>query len=182
MPRSTWLAPALAGLWLAAQAAPALAGPLLGGNECAPCKVPCPPPYIHYYEGVPKLKFKRACPRPVCDPCNLDHYGYYATCWGPWPYDRDFRHCTHPTASDMLPPPKIPHYTPRHQIEPERDPRRDPRREPEAPKNPTPVKPMLPELGVPKIEQSQYAPRPVPIEIVPAPKPQPAVIKISFSR
>jgi len=45
-----------------------------------PSKCPCPPPYLWFSEGPPWIKFKKACPRPVCDPCNLEHYGYYQTC------------------------------------------------------------------------------------------------------
>ena len=113
MPRSLIHAPLLAGLCLAAHAGLALADP--GGASCAACndKIACPPKFIHYYEDGPKLKFKRGCPRPVCDPCNLEHFGYYRPCWSPWPYPPDWSHCNHPTPSQMLPPPRIPPYTPR---------------------------------------------------------------------
>jgi hypothetical protein len=33
------------------------------------------------------------CARKVCDPCNLEHAGYYHTCWQPWPWPADYRHC-----------------------------------------------------------------------------------------
>jgi hypothetical protein len=76
-------------------------------------KVKCPPPYYHVYEGPPCLKFKKGCPRPVCDPCELPHFGYYQSCWTPWPYPPDWRHCPYPTPSDMLPPPPYPPFTPK---------------------------------------------------------------------
>jgi hypothetical protein len=55
----------------------------------------------------------------VCDPCALPHFGYYQTCWSPWPYPRDFRHCPYPQASDALPPPAYPPYTPKQYGDPE---------------------------------------------------------------
>jgi len=90
------------------------------GPGCASCgscahqpKVPCPPPFCHYAEGPPNLKFKKACPRPVCDPCNLEHFGYYQTCWAPWPYQANYDHCPVPHSGTVLPPPLVPPYTPR---------------------------------------------------------------------
>jgi hypothetical protein len=77
------------------------------------CLTKCPPPFIHHYEGPPKLKYKKACPRPVCDPCNLEHYGYYQTCWAPWPFPPDWSHCPVPPPGAVLPPPAIPPYTPK---------------------------------------------------------------------
>jgi hypothetical protein len=67
-------------------------------TTCAPAPVthPCPPKFWHWAEGPPKLKFKKACPKPVCDPCTLPHAGYYQTCWHPWPWDPDWSHCVLP--------------------------------------------------------------------------------------
>ena len=62
-----------------------------GGLCCS-----CPPPMKWCSEGAPRIKFKCACPRPVCDPCSLQHYGYYATCWQPWPFQQDWSHCKTP--------------------------------------------------------------------------------------
>jgi hypothetical protein len=67
-----------------------------GGDDCVTCKQKCPPPYIHWAEGPPRLWFKCACPRPVCDPGNLEHYGYYATCWRPWSFTSELNHCPAP--------------------------------------------------------------------------------------
>jgi hypothetical protein len=45
----------------------------------------CPPPYYHCQEAPPCIKFKHACPRPVCPPCDSPFFGYYPTCWRVWP-------------------------------------------------------------------------------------------------
>ena len=44
----------------------------------------CPPALVHCTPKPPKLKFKSVCPKPVCDPCELEGYGFYPTCWRPW--------------------------------------------------------------------------------------------------
>jgi hypothetical protein len=51
-------------------------------NGCCPCEK-CPPPLVHCAPKPPKIKFKYACPLPVCKPCDLQGYGYYPTCWRP---------------------------------------------------------------------------------------------------
>jgi hypothetical protein len=61
----------------------------------------CPPAYVHYQEGPPKLHFRRICPKPVCNPCCLPHYGYFATCWHPWPFPSDYSHCRYPNGADL---------------------------------------------------------------------------------
>jgi hypothetical protein len=66
------------------------------GEGWLSCRQKCPPPFVHCQEGPPRLRFKCACPKPVCDPCNLDHYGYYQTCWRPWSFPPDARHCPDP--------------------------------------------------------------------------------------
>ena len=63
----------------------------------------CPPYYKHHYEGRPKIKFKHGCPRPICDPCNLPHYGYFQTCWHPWPFPPDWSHCVVPPPGALVP-------------------------------------------------------------------------------
>ena len=72
----------------------------------------CPPPFIHYSEGPPHLKFKKACPKPVCDPCTLPHYGYFATCWRPWLLPPDWSHCPVPPPGALVPQPPPPPYPP----------------------------------------------------------------------
>ncbi len=64
----------------------------------------CPPPYVHCQEGRPKIRIKCACPKPVCDPCNLEHFGYYPTCWHPWSYLPDWSRCpVAPPAMALVP-------------------------------------------------------------------------------
>src|SRR5436309_7775940 len=84
--------------------------PAAVAQECDACgKGHCPPFYKYHYEGPPKIKFKCGCPRPVCDHCNLPHYGYYQTCWHPWPFPPDWSHCPVPPpgvlAPQDIPPP-----------------------------------------------------------------------------
>jgi hypothetical protein len=122
-------------------------------------KTHCPPYFFHYFEGAPKLKFKRGCPRPICDPCNLPHFGYYQTCWAPWPYPEDWNHCPTPTPSQMLPPPEKPLFAPRVAVPMERQPDREVPRQPAEPRQseeprqpvkpldePPATKPMLPNI------------------------------------
>ncbi len=118
-----------AGFLIALLGAPSLYAQDNGGGGCvscgtapsaAPCHEKCPPWVVHYYEGSPRLKFKKACPRPVCDPCYLPHYGYYQTCWAPWPFPPDWSHCPVPPPGAVLPPPALPPFTPRTRL-PERN-------------------------------------------------------------
>jgi len=75
----------------------------LAGEFCLDCGR-CPPPYVHHQEGPPRLKFKCDCPRPVCGPCDLKHYGYYPTCWAPFPGTPDHSCCPVPTITDVTLP------------------------------------------------------------------------------
>jgi hypothetical protein len=80
-------------------------------DACAPCprghgcfhKERCPPPFVHRVEGPPHLRYKHACPRPVCDPCSLYHWGYYQPCWRPWPFPPDYNHCPVPPVAAYVP-------------------------------------------------------------------------------
>jgi hypothetical protein len=58
----------------------------------------CSSPTITYTRTT-HFNYKCICPKPVCDPCNLEHYGYYPTCWHPWPFPQDYRHCQSPNAA-----------------------------------------------------------------------------------
>jgi hypothetical protein len=55
-------------------------------------------------ERPPIICIKCGCPRPVCNPCGLPNFGYYQTCWVPWPLPPDWGHCpvTPPAASVQL--------------------------------------------------------------------------------
>jgi hypothetical protein len=75
-----------------------------GGGDC--CEK-CPPPYIHCIEGPPRLKFKCGCPRPVCGPCDLQHFGYFPTCWQAWPWPPDYSHCPVPPTGPFVQVPAV---------------------------------------------------------------------------
>jgi hypothetical protein len=70
-----------------------------GGTCCSQdgccTKGPCPRPLVHCTPKPPKIKFKCVCGKPVCNPCDLEGYGYNPTCWRPW---------TPPLSCPNLPP------------------------------------------------------------------------------
>ena len=68
------------------------------GTPCAaPCQTHhCPPAYRHCFEGPPHIHWTRGCPRPICNPCDLQHFGYFETCWSPWPFPPNWGHCPTP--------------------------------------------------------------------------------------
>jgi hypothetical protein len=74
--------------------APSAAGEYVGAF-CCPKTTFCRP-------EAPCIKWKCVCPKPVCNPCNLPHYGYYHTCWRPWFYPPDYGHCPYPPPSVAL--------------------------------------------------------------------------------
>jgi hypothetical protein len=88
-----------AGLALALFAGQASADP---GGDCCCQRWHCPPPYYHCQEGPPCIKFQCGCPKPVCGPCDLQHWGYFETCWRPWPFPPDWTHCPVPPPSAQL--------------------------------------------------------------------------------
>ncbi len=53
---------------------------------------------------APCIKFKCVCPKPVCDPCSLENFGYYPTCWHTWPFPPNYAHCDVPTTTMLVPP------------------------------------------------------------------------------
>jgi len=77
------------------------------GSVCEACqKFHCPPKFIHCTPKPPKIKFKCACPKPVCDPCDLDptgNYGYTPTCWRPWTAEPNYAHCPVPSPTQIMP-------------------------------------------------------------------------------
>lgn len=74
------------------------------GQNCD-CTQGCCPPWIKYkFEGAPRLKFKHGCPKPICDPCQLPHFGYYGTCWQPWPFPPEWSHCPVPPPAALVEP------------------------------------------------------------------------------
>ena len=63
------------------------------GAACHPHHERCPPPFVHWQEGPPRIRYKHACPRPVCNPCDLPHFGYFQPRWRPWPFPPGWSHC-----------------------------------------------------------------------------------------
>jgi hypothetical protein len=77
----------------------------LASAQNCDCQKDCCPPYFKYrYEGPPKIKFKHGCPKPICDPCYLPHYGYYQACWAPWPFPPEWTHCPVPPPAALVVP------------------------------------------------------------------------------
>ena len=94
-------------LWLSgAASAPAqeVFGGYGPGTGCSSCGVAscnsghcqhthCPPHLSHCMEGAPKICVKIGCPKPICNPCTQPNWGYYETCWSPWPFPPNYNHC-----------------------------------------------------------------------------------------
>jgi hypothetical protein len=78
----------------------ALAGPF--DSHCCPSHH-CPPRYQHCQEPGPHPHFHKGCPRPVCGPCDLVNWGYYETCWRPWPFPTNWAHCPVPPYAAFVP-------------------------------------------------------------------------------
>ena len=56
----------------------------------------CCPKYVFTIEKPPRIKYKCICPKPICEPCNLEGYGYFPTCWRPWAYPPNYGYCPAP--------------------------------------------------------------------------------------
>ncbi len=79
------------------------------GTKC--CEICCPK-FHHCYEGPVRMCFHHACAKPVCNPCDVPHFGHWQKCWTPWPYGPDWSHCVAqpPAAQVVLNP--LTHYLP----------------------------------------------------------------------
>lgn len=80
-------------------------GPTFGAPcaSCAPCQTHhCPPAFKHCYEGAPHIHWKRGCPHPICNPCDLPHFGYFETCYSPWPFPPNWGHCPTPVPAAFV--------------------------------------------------------------------------------
>src|SRR5207244_1215571 len=71
------------------------------GGHCLP--IHCPPALHHCQEGPPCIKFHCGCPRPVCCPCDQPNWGYFQTCWRPWPWPPNYSHCAVPGPQAFIP-------------------------------------------------------------------------------
>jgi hypothetical protein len=78
----------------------------------------CPPHYCHVYERPPCVIFKCGCPKPVCNPCDLPHAGYFPPCWRSWPYPPDWTHCPYPPSGALIAPPSLAELSPRGAVPP----------------------------------------------------------------
>ena len=87
-------------------------------GTCLACRSCCPifcPHYKHCAEGAPRICIMNGCPKPLCNPCTMPNWGYYQTCWSPWPWGPDWSHCPVPTpASQVFVPGQLvtPNYSP----------------------------------------------------------------------
>jgi hypothetical protein len=80
--------------WAQYQNAPAATFGIPSCASCAPCQTHhCPPAFKYCYEGPPHIHWTRGCPHPICNPCDLPHFGYFDTCWTPWPFPPMWGHC-----------------------------------------------------------------------------------------
>jgi hypothetical protein len=81
-----------------------LATPLWAG-DCGGCCGPkhCCPKTVICVPKIPRMKFERVCaPKPLCNPCELENYGYFDTCWRCWSSPPNFSHCVVPPASMVV--------------------------------------------------------------------------------
>ena len=72
------------------------------------------PGYVHCQPMAPRMHFPQVCGKAVCEPCTLEHFGYYNTCWAPWGFPPDFSHCPTPQLAAIVPTsyPKTQYFSP----------------------------------------------------------------------
>jgi hypothetical protein len=91
---------------------------MLGGPCCQGCnegcnRWDCPPKYKYCQEGPPCIWVQCGCPRPVCCPIDAPNWGYFPTCWRPYPWGPNWSHCYGmPPAAQIVPPLSHGEYTP----------------------------------------------------------------------
>jgi hypothetical protein len=75
-------------------------------DMCGACcqRFHCPPPLHHCMERPPRICWKCGCPKPICNPCDQPNWGYYQTCWTPWPWQPNWAHCPVPPPASMVTP------------------------------------------------------------------------------
>lgn len=74
-----------------------------GGANCCQ-KFHCPPALKHCLERPPHIHWSCGCPKPICNPCNLPNWGYYQTCWTPYPWNHNWSHCPVPPPAALVNP------------------------------------------------------------------------------
>jgi hypothetical protein len=83
--------------------------PTTFGNKC--CEICCPH-YHHCSEAPVHICFHHKCAKPVCNPCNVPHFGHWQKCWTPWPYGPDWGHCVAPPPAAQVVLNPAGHYIP----------------------------------------------------------------------
>ena len=84
-----------------------------GGPAYACQRTHCPPPLIHCMERAPHIRWQCGCPKPICCPCDAPNWGYFQTCWTPWPWPPDWSHCPiQPPAAVVYPGQMTPQVVP----------------------------------------------------------------------
>jgi len=63
----------------------------------------CPPHFRHCQERGPRIRFHKGCPKPICNPCDLPHWGYWETSWRQWPFPPNWAPCTGTHHPDAVP-------------------------------------------------------------------------------
>lgn len=74
--------------------------------QVPPCghKILCPP-FIAPTPKPPRTMYKWVCPPLISNSAQMEHYGYYSSCWRPWPEPADLSHCPCPPGAVLPPPP-----------------------------------------------------------------------------
>jgi hypothetical protein len=91
--------------------------PTTCGTKC--CQICCPK-FHHCAEAPVRIHFGHACAKPVCNPCDLPHWGYYQKCWNPWPWPPDWGHCPTPPPAAHVQLNPATHYLPGPNVAPQR--------------------------------------------------------------
>jgi hypothetical protein len=88
--------------WAQQFGAPSCAAP--EGPACGSCCQThhCPPAFNYCYERPPCIHWHCGCPHPICNPCDLPHFGYYEPCWSPWPFPANLAHCPTPPPASFV--------------------------------------------------------------------------------
>jgi hypothetical protein len=78
--------------------------PTCAGSDCGhSCQTHhCPPAFKYCFEGPPHIHWKCGCPHPICNPCDLPHFGYFEPCWSPWPFPANLAHCPTPPPASFI--------------------------------------------------------------------------------
>jgi hypothetical protein len=62
----------------------------------------CCPKTCFTREKSPCINFRCICLKPICQPCVLEGFGYYPTCWRPWPFPPNYCPCPVPPPGALV--------------------------------------------------------------------------------